>query len=246
MRGNVITLNYVYGDFNKTEPVYQYDYGQRLILRGVELPETYEMHFGNRLNGDSKTCIGNSDGVDIPDEYLLTGESVYFWLFLHSGDTDGETELYGVIPVRKRAKPTNAPPTPVQQDVITQAIAALNDAVETVEAGVEHYPKVIDGYWYIWDEETQEWVSTGEKAQGEKGDRGERGETGATPNITIGTVTTGEPGTDASATMTGTAENPVLSFTIPRGDPGDLSSSDIATDAEMQEMINDYYGGASV
>ena len=43
---------------------------------------------------------------------------------------------------------------------------------------------------------------------------------GVTPDLTIGTVTTGEPGTDASATITGTSENPVLNLTIPRGEPG--------------------------
>ena len=43
---------------------------------------------------------------------------------------------------------------------------------------------------------------------------------GVTPDLTIGTVTTGAPGTDASATITGTAENPVLNLTIPRGKTG--------------------------
>ena len=65
--------------------------------------------------------------------------------------------------------------------------------------------------------------------QGEKGEKGDtgatgpqgpKGNTGATPDISIGTVATGAPGTQASATMTGTAEFPVLSLTIPRGDPG--------------------------
>lgn len=53
-----------------------------------------------------------------------------------------------------------------------------------------------------------------------KGDKGDKGDTGATPEITIGTVTTGAPGTDASATITGTPEAPVLNFQIPRGNPG--------------------------
>ena len=44
----------------------------------------------------------------------------------------------------------------------------------------------------------------------EKGDTGEQGETGATPQLTIGTVTTLDPGEDASASITGTAEAPVL------------------------------------
>lgn len=60
------------------------------------------------------------------------------------------------------------------------------------------------------------------------GQTGPQGDTGATPEITIGTVTTGAPGTDASATMTGTPEAPVLSLTIPRGMPGEGNVSSVA------------------
>lgn len=60
------------------------------------------------------------------------------------------------------------------------------------------------------------------------GQTGPQGDTGATPEITIGTVTTGAPGTDASATMTGTPESPVLSLTIPRGMPGEGNVSSVA------------------
>lgn len=48
-----------------------------------------------------------------------------------------------------------------------------------------------------------------------------QGATGATPNITIGSVTTLDPGTPATATITGTAENPVLNLGIPKGAKGD-------------------------
>ena len=57
-----------------------------------------------------------------------------------------------------------------------------------------------------------------------KGETGATGATGATPNISIGTVTTGEPGTNASASIGGTVENPVLNLSIPRGMPGDNSN----------------------
>lgn len=56
------------------------------------------------------------------------------------------------------------------------------------------------------------------------GQTGPKGDTGATPDISIGAVTTGAPGTEASATMTGTAEAPVINLQIPRGDPGDLDN----------------------
>ncbi len=57
--------------------------------------------------------------------------------------------------------------------------------------------------------------------KGDKGDpgaTGPKGDTGVTPNITIGTVTSG---TEAAATITGSAEAPVLNLTLPKGDKGD-------------------------
>lgn len=60
--------------------------------------------------------------------------------------------------------------------------------------------------------------------------RGAKGETGTTPDLTIGTVTTGAPGTSASATITGTDEDPVLNLTIPRGDTGTVNvDSELST-----------------
>ena len=55
---------------------------------------------------------------------------------------------------------------------------------------------------------------------GPTGPTGPAGEDGETPTITIGTVTTGDPGTEASATITGTAPNFVLNLTIPQGPTG--------------------------
>ena len=56
--------------------------------------------------------------------------------------------------------------------------------------------------------------------QGEVGPTGPAGEDAQTPNLTIGTVTTGLPGTDAAATITGTSPNFVLNLTIPQGPTG--------------------------
>ena len=44
-----------------------------------------------------------------------------------------------------------------------------------------------------------------------------KGDTGETPDITIGTVTTVEPGEPAAASMSGTPEAPVLNLSIPKG-----------------------------
>jgi hypothetical protein len=42
--------------------------------------------------------------------------------------------------------------------------------------------------------------------------------------VTVGTTTTGAPGTNASVTNSGTAQNAVLDFTIPAGQPSGLSA----------------------
>ena len=73
--------------------------------------------------------------------------------------------------------------------------------------------------------------------QGEKGDKGDKGDTGATgatgpagedgaaATVTVGTTTTGEPGTDASVTNSGTSSAAVLNFTIPRGAKGETGAT---------------------
>lgn len=61
---------------------------------------------------------------------------------------------------------------------------------------------------------------------GPQGAAGPQGATGATPNLTMGTVTTGAPGTQAGASFSGTAEEPVLNLVIPRGDTGAVDGVD--------------------
>ena len=55
---------------------------------------------------------------------------------------------------------------------------------------------------------------------GETGPTGPTGVAAETPTLTIGTVTTGAPGTEAAAEITGTAPNFTLNLTIPQGPTG--------------------------
>ena len=56
------------------------------------------------------------------------------------------------------------------------------------------------------------------------GPQGPQGEQGAAGTITIGTVTTGAAGSNATVTNSGTSENAILNFTIPRGATGAAGS----------------------
>ena len=55
-----------------------------------------------------------------------------------------------------------------------------------------------------------------------QGPQGIRGQTGLTPNLTIGTV---ETGSSSSATITGTAENPILNLVLEKGDTGETGAT---------------------
>lgn len=65
---------------------------------------------------------------------------------------------------------------------------------------------------------------------------------GSSATITIGTVTTGEPGTEVKVTNTGTPGAAVLNFTIPRGLTGEVENLDTAiidfTQASSRENID--------
>ena len=58
--------------------------------------------------------------------------------------------------------------------------------------------------------------------KGDKGDTGAKGDDGAAATITVGTVTTGEAGANASVENVGTTNAAILNFTIPKGEKGSL------------------------
>ena len=91
-----------------------------------------------------------------------------------------------------------------------------------------------NGNWYLGEEDT------GKPSRGGKGDPGE---TGATPNIQIGTVQTLEPGQQATASMTGTAENPILNIGIPKGEKGDPGESSEGYPYTLPIMSSAQLGG---
>lgn len=75
---------------------------------------------------------------------------------------------------------------------------------------------------------------------GAQGTPGQNGQDGQTPDITVGTVTTLEPGQDATAEITGETPNLTLNLGIPEGHPGQDGTE--WTEQELLEKnISDYY-----
>lgn len=172
---NIINVNFRHKYSSLvSEGRYQYDYGQVLLMGGLDLPPAYEVHFSNKSDlGDAITQVGSSDGVPIPDELFLTGKDIYAFTYLHEGNSDGRTMYKVRIPVKKRPKPTDQEITPVQQSALDQALAAfeaaanpLPEAARKAEAAIHTYPKIIDGNWYVWDVDAGAFVDTGVEATG--------------------------------------------------------------------------------
>ena len=68
----------------------------------------------------------------------------------------------------------------------------------------------VNGFWMLWDLDTHSYVQSQLVVPG--------------LHIEIGETTTGEPGTPASVTNSGTNTAPVLNFTIPEGEKGDAAT----------------------
>lgn len=118
-------------------PKTKLDYGQKLEFVNLDLPETFEADFCNAGDAETKTVLGQGGIVQIPDEYLQTGKDILCYLYLHYTPDSGQTQYTVKIPVTTRPDRTEETPTPEEQSLIEQALAALNDGVERAEAAAE-------------------------------------------------------------------------------------------------------------
>lgn len=232
MRNNVITAIAGTSLYIKTDPAFQYDYGLKLKIDGVELPSEYEVHFGNTGETKAKTVTGDADGVLIPDEYLRSGEDIHAWVYLHTEENDGETVYHIQIPVIERHAISEEEITPVERGVIDAALEAMNGLVEQTKANVAHYPYIgNDGTWMVYDAEKEAYADTGVKAQGDKAF-----------DLTIGEVQTLAPGSMATASLTWNGGNVALNLGIPSGE---ISSPSIIYDTVENVKIAEIMDGAN-
>lgn len=176
---NTVTVTFS-GSVNRvTAPdvEWQHDQKQTLIINGLDLPDHYIVDFCNEQDPVTKPVIGTAEGVEIPDEYLLTGERIKAFIVLSGDDGDVQTRYEITIPVQERPRRSDLATTPVDRKRVDDAIDLLNSAVEDArdaaddaEAQVRYYPKVVDGYWYTYDKDAGTWGSTGIPAQGAPGE----------------------------------------------------------------------------
>ena len=115
------------------EPVTRVDYGLRLRIKGIALPDSYEVDFSkNEEGGESVTVIGDAQGAEIPAFLIKTGKDIYAFLYW-TGEGYGRRVKKIQIPNEAGPERTDIVPEPAEQSVIDQTIARLNEAARRAE-----------------------------------------------------------------------------------------------------------------
>lgn len=136
MTNNIIHAVFAGARSTTTRAARQWDYGQVLKIDDLSLPDAYEVHFCSAGASTTETVVATSNEVSIPDALLTVKKNVEVYIFLHSGEDDGETVYTVRIPVLARPEPSDIPPTPEEQSALTTAIAALQSATENVQTEI--------------------------------------------------------------------------------------------------------------
>lgn len=212
-------------------------------------------YFRNPKTGIVTSQMLSGDQCTIPPESLSDEGYVQF-------SVAGEKERYRITSsiVQFFNRPTvyggdPSDPTPTQYEQIVAQTAAAQNAAEDAQQTAEEIRQQADsGAFNGKDGSPGPAGPQGEPGQqgpqGPAGASGAPGKDGAAATVTVGAVTTGEPGTDAAVTNTGTANAAVLDFVIPKGekgekgDPGDSSITEIEPGASQTQpyVINSISG----
>lgn len=108
------------------DELWQYDYGQKLEIKGLDLPEIFEVHFSWKDLEKTKVITGSTvngiSTVDIPNVALKQKRTITAYIYL-SDTTEGETVNTIVLSVNKRKAPENFE-TPEDVDLFHHTLAA--------------------------------------------------------------------------------------------------------------------------
>ena len=113
----------------QVDPLWQYDREQVLIFDDLDLPDQYEVHFGNhRETGRAHVQIGTAEGVHIPNKVLENGKTVYAWVYINSA-----TRRLVTIPIRRRAGIGDPEGSEEEQRTISVLIEQMQSTLEQVQ-----------------------------------------------------------------------------------------------------------------
>lgn len=149
--------------------------------------------------------------LTVPGEWTVYGGTAHISIVAYKTDPDGEvTELLNSPQLPLHFENSVDGDDYVERRSLAQLIVDAHKAEESAKAvAAEIAAKAENGGF------------DGKPGpQGPEGPKGDTGERGQVPKLKIGTVTTLPPGYTATASISGTAENPELNLAIPQGPAG--------------------------
>ena len=136
-----------------TEPLYQWDTGQKLALSGLPATSTdIQVHFANAAMAQAivkATATENSlPTCDIPNEFLQYGSAAKAraWVFYRASNTEGYTVRTVLIPVTPRKRPNDyvSPEDPDSQGIVERAIKLLEGYEDDLASKLSAAPGAVD------------------------------------------------------------------------------------------------------
>lgn len=137
MVDNLITVTIGNSRKVTSRPVWLTDKGMILKFVGIELPNYYVVDFARSVTDEALPVIGGAEGVAIPSELFHNADKIFAWLRITNGDNSHYTAYQVTIPLLQRSEISGSQPTPEQEDIIDQAIAAMNEAGSEAAAAAE-------------------------------------------------------------------------------------------------------------
>lgn len=176
------------------------------------------------LSSSASVQISNitpNTGIMIGDKLIDTNSDVWEVATVNEMDVVvGAASLFSI----KGLKGDTGEQGPAGEDGtgvnIKGSVENIDALAETPGEPGDAYILMDSGNLAVWDEDQSKFIDTGAQIKGPKGDKGDTGDAGAAATINVGSVTTGEPGSDASVVNAGDTTNATLNFTIPRGAQG--------------------------
>ena len=132
----MITAIFNLGDKSiTTKKVMQWDYGQVLSIKGLDLPKAVEIHFCVYTDSTTIPAVGittdDHTDVEIPDGLLRQERELRAYVYVADLE-QGKTVRTVNIPIQRRQKP-EIPHTPEDTEIFREAIKAVNNSADRAE-----------------------------------------------------------------------------------------------------------------
>ena len=139
-RRGEIMLKAVFSRFGEeielTDELWQYDFGQKIQVTGIELPDVCEVHFQYDNLTETKTVTGYKQEdaliIDIPNEALTSRGIIKLYIYLVSSE-EGRTLNVAIMHVNRRMKPEGFE-VPEDIDLFHHTLLAANEYMQQTKS----------------------------------------------------------------------------------------------------------------